>query len=203
MNQVKNRLAALSMLDRAFRQLSDAEILALYGALEEDGQDAMQHIAGIKGTGFDDAGLVGAIRTSAAKGRISGDLERSAIVLTEACLDDCVEALGSAAEDPSEGQLLSVLPDIIKKHGVATTQVMLASVICGEAVAAPVITRILKTDDVLKLPPAEAVTTAPTVIEKDSSPEREALKEQRKARRAAEQEAARRRREQSAQAKRR
>ena len=202
MNQVKNRLAALSMLDRAFRQLSDAEILALYGALDEEGQDAMQHIAGIKGTEFDDAGLVGAVRNSAAKGRVNGDLERSAIVLTESCLDDCVEALGSAADDPSEGQLLSVLPDIVKKHGVATTQVMLASVICGEAVAAPIITRILKSDDVLKLPPVEAVTTAPVLIEKESNPERDALKEQRKARRAAEQEAARRRREQSAQARR-
>jgi len=201
-NQVKNRLAALSMLDRAFRQLSDAEILALYGALDEEGQDAMQHIAGIKGTEFDDAGLVGATRNSAAKGRVNGDLERSAIVLTESCLDDCVEALGSAADDPSEGQLLSVLPDIVKKHGVATTQVMLASVICGEAVAAPIIIRILKSDDVLKLPPVEAVTTAPVLIEKESNPERDALKEQRKARRAAEQEAARRRREQSAQARR-
>ncbi|MFM8649448.1 MAG: hypothetical protein ACKODY_06735, partial [Actinomycetota bacterium] len=175
---------------------------ALYGALDEEGQDAMQHIAGIKGTEFDDAGLADAIRTSAAKGRINGDLERSAIVLTEACLDDCVEALGSAAEDPSEGQLLSVLPDIVKKHGVATSQVMLASVICGEAVAAPIITRILKSNDVLKLPPAEAITTAPVIIEKESNPERDALKEQRKAKRAAEQEAARRRREQSARARR-
>lgn len=203
MNQVKTRLVALSLLDRAFRKLEDAELLGLYQALDEEGQDAIQHIAGVKGDDLDDAGLMAALRDTAGKGRINGDLERLSLLLTDDCLSDCIEALGNAADDPSEGQLLDVLPDVVKKHGLTPTQIMLATVVCGEAVASPVIIRILKTNDDYKLPPAEAITTAPVVLEKEETPERTALREQRKARKAAEQEAARRRREQSAKAKKR
>lgn len=203
MNQVKNRLAALSMLDRAFRLLPDEQITSLYDALEDDAKDAVQHIAGVKGDDPDMPTLLAAIRDRVQKGRINGDLERIALVLTDACLADCIEALGSAADDPSEGQLRDALPGVIDKHGLPLTQVMLASVVCGEAVASPIIIRFLKHDDAWKLPPAPTVTTAPVVLEKEESPEREALKAERKARKAAEQEAARRRREQSAQARRR
>lgn len=203
MNQAKTRLVALSLLDRAFRKLEDAELLGLYQALDEEGQDAVQRIAGVKGDDPDDAALLSAIRTTAAKGRISGDLERLSLVLTDDCLTDCIEALGNAADDPSEGQLLDALPGVIEKHGLTATQIMLATVVCGEAVASPIIIRILKTHDDYKLPPAEAITTAPVVLEKEDTPERVALREQRKARKAAEQEAARKRREQAAKAKRR
>lgn len=203
MNQAKTRLVALSLLDRAFRKLEDAELLGLYQALDEEGQDAVQHIAGVKGDDPDDATLLSAIRTTAAKGRISGDLERLSLVLTDDCLTDCIDALGNAADDPSEGQLLDALPGVVEKHGLTATQIMLATVVCGEAVASPVIVRILKTNDDYKLPPAEAITTAPVVLEKEDTPERVALREQRKARKAAEQEAARRRREQAAKAKKR
>ena len=109
----------------------------------------------------------------------------------------------SRTDDPSEGQLRDALPGVIEKHGLPLTQVMLASVVCGEAVASPIIIRFLKHDEAWKLPPAPTVTTAPVMLEKEDSPEREALKAERKARKAAEQEAARRRREQSAQARRR
>ena len=203
MNQAKTRLVALSLLDRAFRKLDDAELLGLYQALDEEGQDAVQHIVGVKGDDLDDAGLMAAVRANAAKGRINGDLERLSLVLIDDCLTDCIEALGNAADDPSEGQLLDALPGVVEKHGLTTTQIMLATVVCGEAVASPIIIRILKSDDTYKLPPAESITTAPVVLEKEDTPERAALREQRKARKAAEQEAARKRREQSAQARRR
>jgi hypothetical protein len=202
-NQAKTRLVALSLLDRAFRKLDDAELLGLYQALDEEGQDAVQHILGVKGAELDDAGLLSAIRSVAAKGRINGDLERLSLLFTDDCLSDCIEALGNAADDPSEGQLLDALPHVVETHGLTATQIMLATVVCGEAVASPIIIRILKTDDTYKLPPAEAITTAPVVIEKEDTPERAALREQRKARKAAEQEAARKRREQSVNAKRR
>ncbi|MDA2972187.1 MAG: hypothetical protein O3B19_08455 [Actinomycetota bacterium] len=203
MNQVKTRLVALSLLDRALRSLEDTEIVRRYQALDEEGQDAVQHIAGVKGSELDDAGLVSAIRETANKGRINGDLERLSLLLTDDCLNDCIELLGDDSDDPSEEQLLDVLPEVSKKHGLAATQMMLATVVCGEAVASPHIIRILKTNDDYKLPPAEVTTTAPVVLEKEETAERAALREQRKARKAAEQEAARKRREQSAKAKRR
>ncbi|MGA0877808.1 MAG: hypothetical protein ACO3SP_01680, partial [Ilumatobacteraceae bacterium] len=161
MNQVKNRLAALSMLDRAFRLLDDARIGSLYESLDEEAQDAVQHVAGVKGQDLDSVALVAAIKAGAAKGRMNGDLERLSILLTDGCLSDCIEALGDRADDPSEAELRAVLPDIIDKHTLPVTQVMLASVVTGEALASPFITRILKNDDVWKLPPAEPVTVAP------------------------------------------
>ncbi len=196
MNQVKNRLAALSVLDRAFRLLPDATIVALYDALEEDGQDAMQHIAGVKGSDPSPDAFVAALRATVLKGRINGDLERAALVLTEACLNDCIEALGANADDPSEENLREVLPGVIERHGLGVAQVMLATVVTGEAIASPIITRILKHDDAWKVPPAPEVTIAPLRVDDKDDAERNALKEQRKARKAAEQEAARRRREQ-------
>jgi hypothetical protein len=196
-NQVKNRLAALSMLDRAFRLLPDEKITALYDALPEDGQDAIQHIASVKGTDPSPAELIAAIRETVTKGRINGDLERLALVLTETCLNECIEALGSNADDPSEENLREVLPGVITNHGLDVTQVMLATVVTGEAIASPIITRLLKHDDAWKVPPAPVVTIAPLVVDTKDEAERAALKEQRKARKAAEQEAARRRREQA------
>ncbi|MGA1157306.1 MAG: hypothetical protein ACO3WI_07125, partial [Ilumatobacteraceae bacterium] len=179
MNQVKTRLVALSLLDRAFRNLDDAEVVRRYQALDEDDQDAVQHIASVKGSELDDAGLVAAIRETANKGRINGDLERLSLLLTDDCLNDCIELLGDDSDDPSEEQLLEVLPEVVKKHGLVPTQMMLATVVCGEAVASPHIIRILKTNDDYKLPPAEVTTTAPVVLEKEETPERAALREQR------------------------
>jgi hypothetical protein len=79
---------------------------------------------------------------------------------------------------------------------------MLASVVTGEAIASPIITRLLKHDDEFKLPPAPVVIMAPLPPLKVDDAERLALKEQRKIRKAAEQEEARRRRAQIASSRR-
>lgn len=203
MNQVKNRLAALSLLDRAFRLLDDERIASLYESVEDESKDAIQHIAGVKGDDLDTPNLVVAIRLCATKGRINGDLERLAILLTDRCLSDCIESLGDRSDDPSEEDLRTALPDIISNHTLPVTQVMLASVVTGEALASPIITRLLKHDESWKLPPAEPVSAAPILRPNDvDDPQRQALKEQRRTRKLAEQEQARRRREQAASARR-
>lgn len=208
MNQVRTRLAALSLLDRAFAQLTDDDLRALLEPLDADVANAIDHIAGWRP---DEAGLddearanarVAAVREAAQRGRINGDLERLAIVLTTACLEDCIHELGDASENPAEEDLQRVLPGVIERHGLATTQVMLASVVAGEAVAAPVITRMLKHDELVKLPPVEARPVAPPPASPVEDAERERRRAERKARRKAEQEAARARREQAAAARR-
>ncbi|MFM7126271.1 MAG: hypothetical protein ACKOBT_03820 [Actinomycetota bacterium] len=203
MNQVKNRLAALSMLDRAFRLLDDARIGSLYESLDEESRDAVQHVASVKGQELGTPALVEAIKATAAKGRMNGDLERLSVLLTDACLNDCIEALGDRADDPSEAELRVVLPTIIAAHTLSVTQVMLASVVTGEALASPIITRLLKSDEAWKLPPAETVTVAPAPVRSTvDDATRQALKDQRRARKQAEQDEARRRREQQAAARR-
>jgi len=191
------------MLDRAFRLLDDARIGSLYESLDEESQDAVQHVASVKGQELGTAALVEAIKATAAKGRVNGDLERLSVLLTDACLNACIEALGDRADDPSEVELRAVLPTIIDAHTLPVTQVMLASVVTGEALASPIITRLLKSDEAWKLPPAEAVTVASVPARSTAEDaNRQALKDQRRARKQAEQDAARRRREQQAAARR-
>jgi hypothetical protein len=202
MNEVKNRLSALSMLDRAFRRLPDEQIADLYESLNEESQAAVRLVASVVDEDLEMSALLEAIRVSVAKGRINGDLERMALLLTEQCLVDCIAALGDNSDDPSEENLREVLPAVIEEHTLPVTQVMLASVVTGEATASPMITRLLKHDDEIKLPPPPVVVMAPPPPLKVDDAERLALKEQRKIRKAAEQEQARRRRAQIASSRR-
>lgn len=201
MNQVKNRIASLALLDRAFRQLTDDTVVTLRANLDDEKREAFDKVAGAKDSS--DADLVAAVRSVAIKGRLNGNLERMSLLLSDACLSDCIEALGNSADDPSEEQLRDVIPGLVEKHGLATVQVMMASAVTGEAEASPILVRFLKHDDAWKLPPVETVTTAPVVATPTDDAERIALREQRKARRAAEQEAARARRDQAQKARRR
>ena len=76
-----------------------------------------------------------AIREAIAHGRLDGTLEGMALVLTDACLADCIEQLGDHAENPTSDQLREVLPGLAERHGVAITRIMLASTVVGEAPA--------------------------------------------------------------------
>jgi hypothetical protein len=229
-NTAKARIAAIALLDRAFQNVTDDELAALAASLPEDHLSALRHIAGLRGHGHhehgpdcdhdhddatdeatdeaaaddpvDTAELVPALRTAAVKGRINGDLERISVILTDTCLAECIEKLGSKADLPSHDDLQAVFPELIDTHGRSTVQLMLASVVAGEAPASPTIIRILKHDEVLALPKVEPKPVAPLLPAKADDEERARLKEQRKARRAQEQAEARARREQAERARR-
>ena len=148
-----------------------------------------------------DAEVVEAIRATAHKGRLNGDLQRLGVVLSDACLAECVEELGDAAELPTEADLQKVMPGLVDKHGVGVVRLMLASTVVGEAPASATIVGMLKNDELVKLPPAADKPLAPLLPLKQDDAERLALKAQRKERKANEQAAARLRREQLARAK--
>jgi hypothetical protein len=54
-------------------------------------------------------------------------MESIALVLTDGCLADCIAALGDHADTPTSDELREVLPDLVENHGLAITQMMLAS----------------------------------------------------------------------------
>ncbi len=193
MNQVKSRLAALALLDRAVATLSDDELDALVGGLNEEFRSAYDRVIGFQDD--DSRPIADATREAVHKGRMNGTLERVAAVLSDGCLSDCVEALGDAADNPSEAQLLEVTPGLIQRHGLGSVRLMLASAVAGEAQAAAVCTRLLKRHETLALPAATPVTSrveAPT-----ADPERDAVKERRKAEKLRKQAEQRARREQA------
>lgn len=195
---MKTRLHSLGLLDRAIRSTSDDELSAAVEALDDDHREALEQL--VDGDVTPDS-----IRTAAHKGRMDGTMEGIAMVLTEACLNDCIEKLGDHADNPTSEQLGDVLPGIVERNGLAITRMMLASTVAGEAAAANVIRDLLKRDELVKLPKEEAriVPPAPTPAEGEDDPERAVLKERRLEARRRKRDDAARRRAQSARARRR
>lgn len=194
MNQVKNRLQALGLLDRALANASDDELVAARDALDDEHRDAFDELIGADA----DAPT---IREAVARGRLDGTLESAALVLSDACLADCIDELGEHADYPSSDQLREVLPGLVERHGLAITQLMLASTVAGDAPAAAIIRDLLKHDELIKLPPAEPKPISPVRAPEVEDEERAALKAKRKELRKKKQDEARIRREQSAKAR--
>jgi hypothetical protein len=145
---------------------------------------------------------VAGIRDAIIRGRLDGTMESLALVLSDACLADCIEALGDNADRPTTEQLREITPALIDQHGLAITQLMLASTVAGEAPASAIIRDLLKHDDVLKLPPAEPKPFSPIVQGPQvSDEERAAIKAKRQELKKKKQEDARMRREQAAKAR--
>ena len=193
MNQVKNRLQTLGLLDRTFSVATDDDIAGLVAGLDEDHLEALTELVG----GEPD---VVRVRDAISRGRLDGTMEGIAIVLTDACLADCIEQLGDAADYPSTDDLNGVLPGIIERHGVAATRIMLAATIAGEAPAAAIIREILKSDETLGLPAVESSSVVPLRAE-NASDDRDELKARRKEAKAKKQAEARARKEQAQRAK--
>ena len=105
MNQVKSRLQSLGLLDRAFANVSDDELQGAIDALSDEHREALDELIGA------DADAE-AIREAIVKGRLDGTMESTALVLTDACLAECIEELGEHADHPSTEQLREVLPGL-------------------------------------------------------------------------------------------
>jgi hypothetical protein len=198
MNQMKNRLQGLTLLDRAFTAMTDDELEALVATLPDDHRTALDETCGAREGGFTEpATRTLAMRATAARGRVNGGLEQITTLLCDVCLAACVEALGEHADNPTEAELLEATPALIEKFGVATVRLMMAGSVAGEALASVTLTRLLKHDETLALPAVEheeiTVLTPPTADEE--------IKAKRKATKAAKQADARARREQQARAR--
>jgi hypothetical protein len=215
-NTTKAHIAALSLLDRALIAVTDDELVALMAGLPEDHVSAIKRISAVRdaeapgdeapgaevpGAEVPGPEVIAAIREAAHKGRLNGDLQRLGVVLSDACLADCVEQLGDAADMPTEDDLQKVMPALIDKHGVGVVRLMLASTVVGEAPASAIIIGMLKNDEAVALPPAADKPLAPLLPLPQDDAGRLALKAQRKERKAQEQAAAKLRRDQVARAK--
>ena len=185
MSQLKNRLQALSLLDRAFVAMTDEELATLVASLPEDHVAALDELCGAREGGFTDveARLL-AVRATTARGRMNGGLEQIATLVTDPALAKCIEALGDHSDNPNEEQLLAVTPALVEEFGLATTRLMLASSVAGEATAAEVLTRVLKHDETLALPTVERVEAEvlpARIADDETKAKRKAAKEKKQA----------------------
>jgi hypothetical protein len=182
---MKNRLQALALLDRALTATTDEELEALVATLPDDHRDAIDKICGARAGGFEDpSARTLAIRSTAARGRMSGALEQICTVLTDPCLADCIEQLGDNSDNPSEEDLAEVTPGLIERHGLATVRLTLAASVAGDATASALLTRLLKNDEVLAIPndsePAPVVVLTKDVDD-ETRARRKAAKERKQA----------------------
>ncbi len=195
-NQMKNRMQALGLLDRSFKAASDEELASAIDALGDDHREGLEAFV-------DDVSPDG-VRAGVKAGRIDGGMEAIAAIVTDAALADTIEKLGENADNPSSDQLREVMPGIVERHNLGISRIMLASTVAGEAPASAIIRDLLKNDELLALPKADDVELAPLLdTSKRSADEQEALRAQRKATKKAKQEAARTRKAQSVAARRR
>ncbi|MGA9276534.1 hypothetical protein [Ilumatobacter sp.] len=193
-NQMKNRMQALGLLDRAFKAATDEELTTAIDALGDDHREGLES--------FVEEVSPDGVRNGVKAGRIDGGMEAIAAIITDAALADCIEQLGDHADNPSSDQLREVLPGIIERHNVGITRIMLAGTVAGEAPASAIIRDLLKNDDTLQLPKAEEVEIAPLIdTSKRSADEQNEMREKRKAAKKAKQEEARARKAQSAAAR--
>ncbi len=185
MSQLKIRLQALSLLDRAFAAMTDEELATLVASLPDDHVEALDELCGAREGGFTDADARNlAVRATVARGRMNGGLEQISTLITDPALAKCIEMLGDNSDNPSEEQLLEVTPTIIEEFGLATTRLMLASSIAGEAAASVMLTRVLKHDETLALPPVEMpdVEVLPArTADEETKAKRKAAKEKKQA----------------------
>lgn len=188
---MKNRMQALGLLDRSFKAATDEELNTAIDALDDDHREGLES--------FVETLTPAGVRAGVKSGRIDGDMEAIAAIISDLCLADCIKELGDHADNPSTDQLKDVLPGVVERHGVAVTRIMLAATVAGEAPASAIIRDLLKTDELVALPKAEEVTIAPLIdTQKRSADEQAAIKAKRAEAKAAKKEAERVRKAQSA-----
>ena len=188
---MKNRMQALGLLDRSFKAATDEELTTAIDALDDDHREGLESFV----EGLTPAG----VRAGVKAGRIDGDMEAIAAIISDLCLADCIKELGDHADNPSTDELKDVLPGIAERHGVAVTRIMLAATVAGEAPASAIIRDLLKSDELVALPKAEEVVIAPLIdTQKRSTDEQAAMKAKRAEAKAAKKEAERARKAQSA-----
>lgn len=141
----KEHVLRLALVEKELRLLPDVELSALVAACPEEAQRWFIGISGSDDETLNVEGLRGALK----RGRMKGLPDRACATLTDACLHDCIEALGDRADLPSEADLMAVTPALAAKHGVSTTRLMLAAAALAEAPAANAIVKVLKNDPAL------------------------------------------------------
>jgi len=184
-------MQALGLLDRSFKAATDAELATAIEVLDDDHREGLES--------FVAAATPDGVRAAVKSGRINGDMEAIAAIISDLCLADCIKELGDHADNPSTDQLLEVLPGVVERHGVAVSRMMLAGTVAGEAPASAIIRDLLKSDELVALPKVDETTIAPLIDTSKRSPEEQAaVRAKRAEAKATKKEADRARRAQSA-----
>ena len=138
--------------------ISDDSLAELAGNLPEKLRDPFAKVAGLPAGALSNKDGLGAkIR--------AGFISRKSyinvgVLLSEPCTEHCIEALGSAADDPNIEHLRSTLPDAIEKFGLDATRLMAIQY----SASLNGFKQLIMQDERFMVPKTGAAVDAPTLI---------------------------------------
>jgi hypothetical protein len=113
------------LLDRRYAavlgSIDDATLAALARGVPERLRDEFARRVGLRAGTYDDPALGGLVRAGLSRRRAWLD---AGVMLSEACTEWCIEALGAAQEDPNVEALREVLPGAIERFGLEAARLM-------------------------------------------------------------------------------
>jgi hypothetical protein len=139
--------ADLEQMKRALAALDDATLRnALAGMSEKSRQEVATHLQMPRATMHLGDALLPLVRRKLPTAAPDHQLQ-VLFSLAQPANDQTVELLGKRSEDPTQEDLLEVLPSVIDAHGVELVTLMLAGYAASDAVCRPVMREILESDD--------------------------------------------------------
>ena len=138
--------------------ISDDSLAELASNLPEKLRDPFAKVAGLPAGALSTKDGLGAkIRTGYVSRKSFIDV---GILLSEPCTEHCIEALGSAADDPNIEHLRSTLPDAIEKFGLDATRLMAIQY----SASLNGFKQLIMQDERFMVPKTGAAVDAPTLI---------------------------------------
>ena len=138
--------------------ISDDSLAELAVNLPEKLRDPFAKVAGLSAGALSTKDGLGAkIRTGYVSRKSFIDV---GILLSEPCTEHCIEALGSAADDPNIEHLRSTLPDAIEKFGLDATRLMAIQY----SASLNGFKQLIMQDERFMVPKTGAAVDAPTLI---------------------------------------
>ncbi len=138
--------------------ISDDSLAELASNLPEKLRDPFAKVAGLSAGALSTKDGLGAkIRTGFVSRKSFIDV---GILLSEPCTEHCIEALGSAADDPNIEHLRSTLPDAIEKFGLDATRLMAIQY----SASLNGFKQLIMQDERFMVPKTGAAVDAPTLI---------------------------------------
>ena len=138
--------------------ISDDSLAELASNLPEKLRDPFAKVAGLSAGALSTKDGLGAkIRAGYFSRKSFIDV---GILLSEPCTEHCIEALGSAADDPNIEHLRSTLPDAIEKFGLDATRLMAIQY----SASLNGFKQLIMQDERFMVPKTGAAVDAPTLI---------------------------------------
>ncbi len=122
MNNPREQIVLDQRFSSLISSLSDEDLVGLAKVLNEELREGLADLIGFPMSAYDsDAELITGLRTKSNRRMSSYNL---GIILSDGCVQKCIEVLGDSSEDPTLEDLQAALPELIEEFGLAAARLM-------------------------------------------------------------------------------